>query len=208
MTEATAPVITFNAEDHTYTLDGKPVPGVSEILEPMYDFRFVDPAALERSRDFGKKVHKTVELFEAGDLKRDTLHVTLNNHLTQWERFKEDFLFLPIAHEILVASRKYSYCGTFDCHGLLLPQNPGDVEEHLLLDVKTGEEYDAHKLQTAGYKTAAVEQGILPVSTKRASLYLYEDGYDVRWHNNKLDEVAFLSLATIKYWRKHHGKGK
>lgn len=203
-----APVIGFDEAEHRYTLDGVPVPGVTEMLDMMYDFRFVDPAALERARDMGKKVHKTIELFEEGTLQRATLHPTLDGHLKQWERFKADFRFLPVAQEVQVASRKYKYCGTLDCHGLLLPALPTDAEETLLLDIKTGEEYAAHHLQTAGYLYAAIEQGILPVNTKRASLYLDENSYALRWHSGLMDTPVFLSLAGVNHWRKHHGQGR
>lgn len=200
------PGIGFNEADHTYTLDGESVPGVTSLLEPLYDFRFVDQAVLEKSRDMGKKVHKTVELFEEGVLDRNKLHPLLDAHLEQWLKFKEDFRFLPRRHEVVVASRKYKFAGQLDCEGLLLPVAHDANEEPLLLDIKTGAQYAPHTLQTAGYKVASCEMGILPDSTKRASLYLAEDGYDFRWHNNPFDLPAFLSLLTINHWRRHHGK--
>lgn len=196
----------FDPVEHRYTLDGAPIPGVTEMLEMMYDFRFVDPEVLERSRDMGSKVHKTIELFEAGTLQRTTLHSVLDNHLKQWERFKSDFRFLPVAHEVRVASRKFRYAGTYDCNGLLLPMQSDEPEETLLLDVKTGDEYPAHHLQTAGYLYAAVEEGKLPANTKRASLYLDETSYKLRWHTNPADTPVFLSLAGINHWRRHHNR--
>lgn len=202
-----ADAIEFDEATHTYKLDGKSVPGVTSTLEPMYDFRFVDPAALERARDLGTKVHHTIHLFELGTLKRKSLHSVLDNHLAQYERFKEDFCYLSIAQEERVASRKWQVAGCMDNRGLLLPRVETDVEEGLLLDIKTGEEYPAHELQTAGYLMCAAEMGLLPDSTKRASLYLYEDSYAVRFHrNHAMDLLAFRSLLTIAHWRRHHGK--
>lgn len=210
MTAASAPVIGFNEADHTYTLDGRPVPGVTSALDMLYDFRFVSAEALEASRDLGSKVHKTVQLFEDGTLKRKGLHSVLDNHLIQYERFKSDFNYVCAATEVFVGSRKHQYCGQLDNHGLLLPfpemPDAADAEQALLLDVKTGEEYPAHHLQTAGYLEAAVEMGLLPSSTKRASLYLSEDGYRFRWHNGQYDRVAFISLINVTHWRRHHGR--
>lgn len=198
--------ITFDEAQHRYTLDGKAVPGVSEILEAAYDFRFVDAAAMERARDLGKKVHKTVELFEQGTLNEKTLHKVLANHLDQYKRFKDDYNYLSVGQEVRVASRKYGFCGTLDNHGLLLPAHVADPEEELLLDVKTGDEYAPHKLQTAGYKIAAVEMGLIKPTAKRLSLYLDEESYRVRWHiHNAIDEVAFISLRNFYHWSKHHG---
>lgn len=199
------PVIVRNDADHTYTLDGQPVPGVTSVLDMLYDFRFVSAETLERSRDLGTKVHNTVHLFEQGVLKRKSLHAVLDNHLIQYERFKADFNYVCEATEVFVGSRKYRYAGQMDNHGLLLPQQDEESEDSLLLDVKTGDEYPAHHLQTAGYLEAAVEMGVLPSSTKRASLYLSEDGYRFRWHKGQHDRVAFISLLNVAHWRRHHG---
>lgn len=198
--------ITFDEASHRYTLDGKAVPGVSEIIEAAYDFRFVDAAAMEKARDLGKKVHKTVELFEQGTLDEKTLHPLLHKRLDGYKRFKDDYRYVSVAQEEKVASRKYGFCGTLDNRGLLLPAHVADPEEELLLDVKTGDEYAPHKLQTAGYKIAAVEMQLLNPNAKRLSLYLDEDGYRVRWHtHNAMDEVAFISLRNFYHWSKHHG---
>src|SRR5690606_24203190 len=57
--------IAYDEESHTYTLDGKVVPGVTRPLEVVYDFRFVKQEDLDRASDFGRKMHKTIQLFEA-----------------------------------------------------------------------------------------------------------------------------------------------
>lgn len=197
-----APGITFDEATHSYTLDGLPAPGVTSPLDMFYDFRFVKEVDLEKARDKGKKVHKTIELFEAGTLDRKSLDPVLERHLHWWEKFKADFGFLPAGFEVFVASRKRRFCGQMDCHGILLPMDQRP-EEELLLDVKTGVPYAPHSLQTAGYKIAAVEQGILGKDAKRASLYLDEEGYQIKWHTSPMDELAFLSALTIHHWRQH-----
>lgn len=196
----------FDAASHTYTLGGRAVPGVSTIIEPAYDFRFVNAEAMEKARDKGHKVHKTIQLHEQAELKRDTLHETLAKYLAQWERFKEDFGYVPLGIEVPVHSVKYQFAGTMDSHGVLIPQDADGDQHELLLDVKTGEEYEPHKLQTAGYGIAAVERGILKKGHKRASLYLSEDGYALRWHTGLHDDVAFLALLTFHRWRQSHGR--
>lgn len=197
------PKIEFNEADHTYRLDGQPVPGVSEIIEASYDFRFVDAAAMEASRDKGKKVHKTIELHEAGRLNRAKLDPVLDRHLAQWERFKADMGYVPEAGEVMVASKRYGYCGTLDSRGIWLPGFVDrENERAALVDVKTGAEYPGHRLQTAGYKIAAVEMGLLPDSTLRASVYLEEDGYAVRFYDHYADEAAFAGLAMYANWKR------
>jgi hypothetical protein len=202
-----APVIGFDAATHRYTLDGMPVPGVSEVLTPAYDFRFVDAGAMERARDLGTKVHRTVELFEQGTLNLATLHPVLLAHLDQYRRFKDDFRYVSLGQEVKVASRRHRYCGTLDNWGRFEPAQAGEPEEYALPDIKTGAIYAPHKLQTAAYKLAAVEMGFLPKTAKRLSVYLAEDQYEVRWHtHNAIDEAAFVALRTFHHWSEHHGQ--
>lgn len=199
------PVITFDEAAHSYTLDGKPVPGVSSIIELAYDFRFVDAAAMERARDLGSKVHLTIDLYERGRLKEATLHEVLRKHLDQYKKFKDDFGYVSAGTEVRVGSRRHQYCGTLDNHGFLMP-TADTPEIELILDEKTGDDYAPHKLQTAGYKLAAVEMGLVKADAQRASLYLSEDEYCLRWHRGRVDELTFVSLRNFHYWSTHHAR--
>lgn len=192
--------VDFREEDHSYRIDGKDVPSVSKILEALYDFRFVKDADLKAASDRGKKVHKTIELAEQGRLNEATLHPFLAAHLDSWRTFCADFKFTPKHHEVVVHSKKYGLAGTYDVDGEM------EDDGTWLIDIKTGLVYPAHKLQTAAYKKMAVDGGVLPPETKRASVYLFEDGYDVKFHTNPIDEAAFLSLLTVHHWKAHHGK--
>lgn len=199
------PRIEFFEEGHRYLLDGKPVPGVSEIIAPAYDFDFADRAAMEVARDLGKKAHRAIELHEEGRLDMRNLAPELGGRVEQWERFKSDHGYLPEASEEKVASRRWQYCGTMDSRGIWLPVH-GREERAGLVDVKTGKPYPPHKLQTAGYKIAAVETGILPASTLRATVYLEEDSYEVQFYDNPADEAAFSGLAMFAQWKRRYGK--
>lgn len=195
--------VQFNEADHSYTIDGISVPGVTSVLEPLYDFRFVKEEDLIRARENGKKVHKTVELGDQDRLNLETLHPFLRAHLDAWNMFKRDFKFRPRLHEVVLATKRWGGCaGTADTVGDMELQN-GTLEPWVI-DVKTGSPYPAHRLQTAGYKRLGMDMGLLSDSTKRASLYLSEEGYDIKFHDNALDEAAFLSLLTVAHWRKHN----
>lgn len=188
--------VRFDPEAHAYTLDGNAVPSVSGIIMPAYDFRFVKPEVLERAAALGSMVHKTVELFERGTLNLDTLHPFLHDHLKQWLRFKDECNFTYVRGEHIVYSEKYQYCGTYDCDGRF-------SDSQVLLDIKTGSKYEPHKLQTAGYKIAAVEMGILQQDCRRASLYLDRKGYELSFHQRDTQDVpAFLGLRTFERWER------
>lgn len=204
----TAPELIFREADHTYFMDGVEVPSVTKIIEPAYDFCFVKQEHLDRARDLGSKVDRTIQLFETGTLDRPSLHPILEAYLAQYLRAKDFLKFDPIGFQTQVCSRKYKYAGTMDLHGLLLPSMPFDDVEEVIIDIKTGLYYSAHKLQTAGYKLAAVERGIVSEKCKRASLYLAEDSFEIVWHTSPYDVIAFISLQNFHHWSVNHGNSR
>lgn len=186
--------VEFDEPSHTYKLNGQPAPGVSSIIELDYDFRFVKPEVMERARIMGRKVHKTIELFEKDRLGGE-LHPFLQSHLTQWQRFKDDMNVVVLRSEEIVYSERHGYCGTFDLSCLI-------NDEPFMPDMKTGGVYSAHKLQTAAYKIAAVERGIVPKESRRCSVYISADEYQVVFHKDDLmDTTAFLGLLAYKRWK-------
>lgn len=193
--------------EHVYVLDCNEVPSVSSIIEHLYDFRFVKADVLEKARDYGKKVHRTIELAHQQRLNRDTLHPALLNPLKGWEKWCRDFGFIALGFEVSVAHRRYRYAGTMDTFGVQM-DSTGRTECAMLPDVKTGAHYAPHKLQTAGYRLAGADMGLLPADTRRGSVYLFPDSDDYDWiaHPHNMDEAAFLGLNTAHHWEKHHGK--
>lgn len=191
--------ILFDPELHQYTLDGSIVPSVSKIIAPAYgELRFVKAEDLKRASALGKKVHRTIELFELGRLDRANLDPFLELHLVQWLRFKEDVDWNDEAGEEFVASRKYQYCGTLDRRGRCRLAGMG---RQCLLDIKTGGVFGAHKLQTAGYKLAGEEMGIIEHDAIRSSIYIDTKGYDLQFHPRDVaDMPAFLGLRTFLKW--------
>ena len=81
---------TFNEEFHCYELDGKPLPSVTRILKPLYDFSAVHPDVLKRAGEFGTAVHKTIELYLRDDLDEDSLDENLYNPLLAFKAWQAD----------------------------------------------------------------------------------------------------------------------
>lgn len=192
-------ILTFDPEKHEYALDGSPIPSVSKVIEPLYDFRFVSPENLERARQRGHAIHKTIELFEQNRLNFETLHPDLWKCLEQWMDFKEVTSFVPRRQEQMVYSEKYGYAGTFDTDGTM-------AGDEMLLDIKGGQKYEPHKIQTAAYKLAGVERGILTENCRRASLYITPDNWTLEFHRDEGERVVFLSLLTVLKWRMHNAR--
>lgn len=191
-------MLTFNEAEHVYHYDGQPVPNVTSIIENAYDFRFVNADALERARIFGTKVHKTTELHDLGRL-GGVLHPKLQSHLASWIQFREDNDVEIIECEKRLYSKKYGYAGTVD-------RIVSIRGERFVLDIKTGAVYVPHFLQSAGYIIAARENGLADSTSRRCSVYLDEENYEIRFHIDPMDEAAFLGLLTYKKWAMKHGK--
>jgi hypothetical protein len=174
---------------------------VSTIVDPLYDFRFVKPEDLEKARRRGTAIHKTVELYELGRLNESTLHPFLAGCLKQWLDFRKTMQYVPKLLEQQVHSEKWGYAGTFDNAGMM-------AGTEYLLDLKGGQKYEPHKVQTAGYKIAGVERGIISESALRASLYLDDGGWEIEYHRNEGDRAVFLSLLTIHKWREQNVRAR
>lgn len=135
---------TFNEEYHCYTLDGKPLPSVTQILKPLYDFTAVNPAVLKRAGDFGTAVHKTIELYLNDDLDEGSLDVNLYNPLMAFKTWQSDNFDIDlngarIEHPSYHAKLKYA--GT-----------PDIESEQFVIDIKSRKvNMLTDPLQLAGY---------------------------------------------------------
>ena len=108
---------TFDEEWHCYKLDGKPLPSVTRILKPLYDFSAVHPEVLKRAGDFGTAVHKTIELYLRDDLDEDVLDENLYNPLLAFKAWQADNYEFDLETARLEAPdyhAKLKYTGTPD----------------------------------------------------------------------------------------------
>ncbi len=78
----------FDEDRHVYTLDGEPLPSVTQIIRPLHDFSEVPPDVLRRAAEFGTAVHKTVELYLDDDLDEDSLDEPLCGCLLAFKAFQ------------------------------------------------------------------------------------------------------------------------
>ena len=191
--------IDFDEDAHAYTLDGAPVPSVTEIISGALDGakkKSYPPGSAER----GRNVHLACEYDDVGDLDDDTLDPSLAGYVAAWRRFKREYEPAWIGIEARVGSRTYSYAGTLD---RLARIGVGAEHRVTLLDIKSGRETREHALQTAGYAIAYEETTGVRVE-RRGCVYLTRDGdVSVRWHGDEaLDRAAFVACRTLFDWRK------
>lgn len=195
----------FDAESHTYRLDGKVLDSVTTILKRLSReaYRFVDKSVMERAAALGTAVHKLIELDIAGTLDEEALHPDLLSYLQSWRRFLATSGFRPILSEQIVWSARYCYAGQLD----LL----GELHDFIaLVDAKRCAQVPVTAgPQTAGYEIAARERFpeifIKGKPVKRFALQLNTDGtHRLVPFTDPDDARVFLSELTSRNFLKKH----
>jgi len=193
-------VLEFDEGPHVYRWNGKIVPSVTQVLKPLTDYSMVDADKLERARQEGVAIHKTVELYETGDLDAASLPEWLEPYLAAWMKFKAEMKFSVAKSEQRVYHRVYGYAGTYDLSG---DMNGHDALVDLKRSFMAG---PAIGLQLAAYLAAASFKAEALSSSLRYALQLRADGtYRLQEFTDKTDFQTFLAALTLWKWRAKHG---
>jgi len=192
--------LAFDEARHLYRLDDVIIPNVTRVVRDIYNWSLIPARVLERKRALGAAVHKMIELDVHKDLDEATLDPKLSGYLRAWRRFGKEKRFRCYLSECRVASSKFRYAGTLDLVG-----NMGGAD--VLIDTKTT--YHLHPqtaLQTAAYRRAALEMGLVSMSTQRCALYLQNDGcYRIQPHESECDFAIFQACLNRYNWKLSHG---
>lgn len=104
----------FNPVGHQYLLNNRPVPSVTQVLQPYSGLEFVDREVLARAAEFGTHVHEACHLLNLGRLDADNLDEALVPYVQAWAQFLEDTGAVVVLSEHRVASEAYNFAGTID----------------------------------------------------------------------------------------------
>lgn len=184
----------FDSEKHEYTLDGRIIPSVTQILA---DMGFIDSTWFtEYARQRGDFVHRIIKWYCNSVLDDDSVDSLLMPYLDAWIQFVKDSKFHSISVEIPVFSEPYQFAGTPDHVGLI-----NDMK--CVLDVKTGAIDTVVGLQLAGYRLLCGG-----ISThQRYALQLTNKGkYKLTQFKDRQDIEVFLSALSCWHWQKNHGR--
>jgi len=187
--------LTFNEETHTYKLNGVELPSVTQIITSigLVDYSMVNKDLLDYKADIGRKIHKTIELYDNKELDNSELHPLLRNYLEQWRKFKKDFRLHTIESEIRMFHPAYKYAGTIDKLGRI-------DDYYVILDIKSGGISPSHSIQTSAYKEMLEKNTQIKIK-KRFAVYLTEENYTVVEHKDN-DLGVFLAALSIYNWKK------
>lgn len=171
-------MITFDPTTHTYALDGKQLPSVTEVLRSV---GIIDTAWCDQwSRDKGSKLHRALELYDADGLDEEMLDPELAPYLVQWKAFLAASRAKITGVEQVIANALHGYAGMLDRRLLLYGS------QDAVLDIKTNTAPAWVGLQLAAYAAC------LGPKVRRYSLALTKTGFKLREHTDRADWPRFL----------------
>lgn len=186
--------------DHKYTVDGKPIPGVTGVISGcgLSDFSMVKQEILELAQLRGTYVHATCQFYDEGDLVEDSLSATLKPYLEAWKRFRKETGFKPTKIEVMDYDPIHWVAGQVDRIGLIR-------RKPCVVDIKPPTKQPWWKFQTAAYGVIFFP-GYVPL---RLSTSLLPDGsYRIDEHKQRdflHDRDVFLAALLIEQEKR---KGK
>ena len=187
----------FRESDHTYTLDDKPIPGFSEIMQDLgfMDFGRIPKEVLAHAAQRGKAVHLGCQFYDRGTLEWENVDPEIKGYLQAYMRFRKAWPEKIIIAEQPMANREWGYACTPD---LIAQKFEGDI---LVVDIKTGAPMPWHPLQTMAQSLCIIHGGLI---IKRCSVYLKDDGTWKPGHHkdDKNDRLDWQSIVRT-YHRKH-----
>lgn len=174
----------FDPAAHRYTLNGRVLPSVTQILSGLDDFSKVPARALERARDRGTRVHSACNLDVLGTLDENTVDDEVAPYLAQFRRFLRESGFQPTLTECRVYDDVLWYAGTLDLFGDL----PGCID--VQIDIKSGAIPRSVGPQTAAYAYGLYKRaGIM--TRRRYVLHLRPNTYSLPRLDSTDDFGAF-----------------
>jgi hypothetical protein len=138
----------FDPAAHRYTLDGRVLPSVTQILRGLDDFSNVPARVLETARDRGRRIPAACNLDVLGTLDENTVDDEVAPYLAQFRKFLRESGFMPTLSECRVYDDKLWYAGTLDLFGDL----PDCID--VQIDIKSGAIPRSVGPQTAAYACA------------------------------------------------------
>lgn len=184
----------FDERLHQYTFNGRVVPSVSAILQPLTAMAYghIDPDVLIQAAMLGTAVHACTEYLDEGELDDSTVESSWVPYLNAYKAWKEVARPEILGVEVRLACAKFG--GTID-RIVKIDGQPW------IIDLKTTSQIHKHVgVQLAAY-AALAEKFTKKTGYRRAALQLKPDGtFKVKEFSSVTDEICFNALLGIKYW--------
>lgn len=200
-----AEVLTLDEATHTYTLDGKEVPGVTSVLSSVMRWDVLPPDQTEFYRQRGRAVHKACEIIDRGFALRPgsvdpVIEPYIEGYISFLATWKPHWELIehPVHHPL------HGYAGTLDRFGKLRPMG----DRNYLIDLKSGAPHPAYWLQLAAYKEALWHANPIAFTAELVIVELTDNG-GYKWHDfpqemgsHRQCVAVFLGLLALNNWKK------
>jgi hypothetical protein len=206
-------MLIYRDENHSYTLDGRPIPGITRILSDLGAFPGSDHFT-EESRQRGQAAHLACQLADQHCPQADSVDEALERldlaeallpFLAGYLKFRRENRYHALRWETPACSRRLRVGGRPDSDGQLDGQ-------HALVDVKSWASQGAKpkhsaEVQTAAYAIMLAEEAQIPDHRiQRYVLKLPGDGNYRLYHCTDamdLEEATWCALL----WHRWHDRG-
>jgi hypothetical protein len=200
-------MLVFKEEDHSYTWQGRRVPGITSLMEPIHSYDGVPDWVLERKADLGKAVHLACQHYDTlgADgtpiLHEPSLDEQVADYFEGWKNFRKAHPGAIRMNEKPLYHCAHGYAGTPDRQ--MTVDTPDDVVE-----IKTTAQlFNAVGVQLAAQKALFIENNPMMKPTgKRFAVQLKPGGkFTLREYKDPRDWPTFLSLLSIHNWMARFG---
>lgn len=199
-------MLKFDEKTHQYTLGGKIIPSVTQILNrvgtrndensPWQSVSGGDFMINEIASKFGKEFHKAAAARVMN--KKFTCDPLIKPWVNGLEMFLSEYDVWNCEAEIMHFS-KYGFAGTYDVFSNYSHKNRSGL---CVLDWKTSVTISkSSRLQTAGYEQITREKHNIRknIHIDRLTIRIFENGYevDLRTKKDSSDWTKFLSILNV-----------
>lgn len=191
---------TFQAEGHIYTLDGRIVPSVTQVLTlaGLDDVSRIPRHHLAHAAAIGTAVHQACEFLDEADLDLDSLDPEIVGYVLGYQKFKQEQEFVPAEIE----RRGISKAPDSELHfGFCLDRIGIWKDAEVLIDIKTASRKQSWwGIQTAAYAQAVHFDGL------RMSVHVSKDGdYKVVRHEEESDFAVWRGALEVAHFKLANG---
>lgn len=183
--------LTFTPDDHSYWLEGRRLPGVTETISRLAPHRDVGDWYLQR----GAAVHAAVALALQDELDPDSVDERIAGRIEAVMKFIRDTGLVVGFFETPFASRRHQFAGTLDYFGTA-PDG-----KRVLADWK-GSLCPQVEPQIGAYNILLEENG--HTCDRAVAVETHDDGsYKCRWFDKReirLASQTFLAFLTTRNW--------
>lgn len=189
--------LTFDEATHTYRLDGRVVPSVTQVIGSVLPGWQADEWYLQR----GRALHHACALLDRGVLNWDSVAPEIIGRVRAWQRFVADSRAIIMGIETPHADSVYRFAGTID--RILFVDG---VELPVICDLKSTIEPQV-RVQLGGYSVLSGVGGKRP--RRAVAVELHDDAtYKTLWlndHEMRRAEQTFLAALTVHNFKTMHG---